>query len=28
VFHRLMERLRRIAMSRDLYAPVMTPALR
>jgi len=28
VFHRLMERLRRIAVSRELYALVMTPALR
>ncbi len=28
VFHRLMERLRRIAVSTELYAPVMTPALR
>src|ERR1039458_3452537 len=27
VFHRLMERLRRIAVSRELYGPVMTPAL-
>ena len=27
VFHRLMERLRRIAVSRELYGPVLTPAL-
>ena len=28
VFHRLMDRLRRIAASGQRYAPVMTPALR